>query len=319
MEFEQGYEHTYVDRKLLKEVNEQNAHLCDVPVQVGGRVRRFHSCILKESGFFNTLFNTGKFREHFHGVVEIRERRSHIFEGAILFLYNMEPTLDIYNIWEFFDIAEFLMIPRLKAFCVKWLEQTKKTNNLIEICLPICTLFDVDITAVIDYIRQNLRELMNGSELRYVDVNSLNNLLSDKHLSYVSMEIKFRFLLKWVKFDFLNRFQYFEPMCAFIDFWKLSETILVAAKQDSLFSLLDVVSNCEYVQHYDESKAFLTVITTHQDLGHEKENVIIYDDIENEWYRLNISLSCTGRSKYFTNTIDKSTFYRVRKTYQAIQ
>ncbi|WAR12606.1 hypothetical protein MAR_026786, partial [Mya arenaria] len=135
MEFEQGYEHTYVDRKLLKEVKEQNAHLCDVPVQVGGRLS---------------------------GVVEIRERRSQILTEAILFLYNVEPTLDIYNIWEYFDIAEFLMIPRLKAFCVEWLEQTKKTNSLIEICLPICTLFDVDISAVIDYIRQNLRELMNG-------------------------------------------------------------------------------------------------------------------------------------------------------------
>ncbi|XP_052815796.1 uncharacterized protein LOC128242616 [Mya arenaria] len=131
-------------------------------------------------------------------VAEIRKRRSKIVDEAIMFLYNVEPDLDEGNI-EFLDIAEFLMIPRLKAFCVKWLEQTKKSNALIAVCLHLCTLYGVYVPSVTDYIRQNLCELLNGTELLNVEAISLHSLLPDKYLSYVSMETKFNLLIKWVQ------------------------------------------------------------------------------------------------------------------------
>ncbi|WAR12603.1 hypothetical protein MAR_026783, partial [Mya arenaria] len=145
-------------------------------------VKRFHSCILVESEFFDKLFHTSKYREHVTGVIEIRERSSNIVDAAIQFLYNVEPDLDKDKIGDFLDIAEFLMIPRLKAFCVKWLDQTKMSNALIAICLPLCTLYELDVPSVSDYIKKNLIELMNGVELLNIDANSLQNILSDQYL-----------------------------------------------------------------------------------------------------------------------------------------
>ncbi|WAQ99856.1 hypothetical protein MAR_024229 [Mya arenaria] len=317
MEYQQYYENRFTNSELtamLRQVNEQDEHSCDVSVKVGTWVRRFHTSILKESGFFNTLFGNGKFRENTFGIIEFCERRSTIVEGAILFLYNEEPVIDTRCIQEFFDIAEFLMIPRLKIFCVKWFEQTQKTNALIDKYLPVSILYDVDIASAIDYIRTNLRELMDGSSLLNIDTNSLQSLLSDKYLSYVSMEIKFNFLVRWLKIDFLKRSETFQQMCAWIDFRKLSEAIIMAAKQDPIIGSLEVVSNYEYEKRYDESQTFVGMIVKHEDSRQGKETVIIYDEIKDDWYRLNISLTYIGRKKYFTNTNNKSTFFRVRET-----
>ncbi|WAR12602.1 KLHL7-like protein [Mya arenaria] len=175
MEYEQEYERKYASSTLLRQVKEQNKDFCDVPVHVGTWVKRFHSCILVESGFFDTLFHTSEFREHVTGVIEIRERSSNIVDEAIQFLYNVEPNLNKDNIGEFVDIAEFLMIPRLKAFCVKWLEQTEKSITLIAISLPLFTLYDLDVPSVSDYIKKHLIELMNGTELLNIDANSLQS------------------------------------------------------------------------------------------------------------------------------------------------
>ncbi|XP_052817375.1 uncharacterized protein LOC128243568 [Mya arenaria] len=313
MEYEQEYERKYAISTLLRQVKEQNKDFCDVHVQVGTWVERFHSCILVESGFFDKLFHTSKFLEHVTGVIEIRERKSYVVHEAILFLYNVDPVLDKDNIGEFIDIAEFLIIPRLRAFCVKWLEQTKKTNALIEICLPLCTLYDVDVPSVSDYIRMNLIELMNGTELLSIDSNSLHDILSDQYLSYVTMETKFNFLMRWVKVDSLNRSQYFKPLYELVDFLRLSQATITLANQDPLICSTEMVSKLEYEQQHSEPKEFIAMIAEYQDLGIEKEMFMIYDEHKTEWFRLNINMTTTRSSKYFTNRNDKSTFYRVRE------
>ncbi|KAH3831991.1 hypothetical protein DPMN_105265 [Dreissena polymorpha] len=108
MEFGESCEPDYIQDVLQQQVEEQSV-VCDIKV------------IAKTWHVFDH-----NFQEQSEGAVQMHIGTPATIDMALMFLYGKEPQLNIDNIGEVLGIAEFLLLPTLKTFCVLWLKKNKK-------------------------------------------------------------------------------------------------------------------------------------------------------------------------------------------------
>ncbi|XP_052816766.1 uncharacterized protein LOC128243202 [Mya arenaria] len=129
---------------LIGQVERQDEY-CDFTVEFGTWTKRFHRCVLAGSGFFETLFGQKEFIEHQKGSVHIHIGDKDTLEQALMFLYNKFPVLNMDNISLMLEMAEFLLIPTLKSYCVEWLNELTITRHIVWIILSLESLYDFQV------------------------------------------------------------------------------------------------------------------------------------------------------------------------------
>ncbi|XP_052278540.1 kelch-like protein 38 [Dreissena polymorpha] len=124
MEFGESCEPDYIQDVLQQQVEEQSV-VCDIKVIAKTWEKRYHLHVLIASPFFQHVFDHN-FQEQSEGAVQMHIGTPATIDMALMFLYGKEPQLNIDNIGEVLGIAEFLLLPTLKTFCVLWLKKNKK-------------------------------------------------------------------------------------------------------------------------------------------------------------------------------------------------
>ena len=137
-------------------------------------------------------------------------------EKAIHFLYGQLPRITVDNADGIFEVAEFLMIEELKAYCMG---KIKAIEVNVENCLQLFLLsnrYEFCLQHVQEFISSHLTELLPRNEMLMLEKETVRYIISDSVLSYVSREDCFRFLLHWTSYhssrqsDFAELFSCFD-------------------------------------------------------------------------------------------------------------
>ena len=151
------------------------------------------------------------------GIIKLAIGNSNSVETAIHFLYGQSPEINIDNVIEILEVAEFLMIEEMKRVCIKRMKAIKIDNNNCWKMLFLASQYNFNLENVQDFIRSHLHELLTMDEMLLVDENTVRYIISDPMLSYVSREECFLFLVKWIghhpsrKSSFADLFSCLDP------------------------------------------------------------------------------------------------------------
>ncbi|KAH3775531.1 uncharacterized protein LOC127846408 [Dreissena polymorpha] len=212
---------------LWKQVDEQS-DVCDFTIKVGDWAKRFHSSIMMASPFFQCVIDS-EFMLCKPACIELTATGASSAEMTILFLYGKCPTLTEANINEMFSLAEFLLIPNLKALCVKFAQCITISKENVIAQLKLASLYEFDHPRALEYVHSHLDDLLEDDSLIPASKDFIQSLFANETLRYISMDTRLHFLIRWTKYDAMERKRIFQDFVALLDIIQLSEQALRSA------------------------------------------------------------------------------------------
>jgi len=226
-------------------------------------------------------------------------------DTALLFLYGKCPKLTNENIYHMFDLAEFLMIPNLKSLCCKWIQAVDINEENVETLLHITSLFDFEINTLTQYVRQHLTDLFAGDKLLSLTPDSIEFLLMDQTLSYVTSDERLLFVLKWAQHSLEKRSAFLleTSLVKLIDVSKITNDALAKAKQMESYSKIKSYIGDETMNLTGKRKVLVSVSS------YKANKLWIYDIEKQQWFGVHLENveSNTNEIQAFSN--DSSVLY----------
>ncbi|XP_052231412.1 uncharacterized protein LOC127844901 isoform X2 [Dreissena polymorpha] len=145
---------------------------------------------------------------------------------AIMYLYGKCPKPSQTNIHELLDLAEFLMIPNLKALCVKVAQCFRVHTWDVKYLLQMATLYEFDLPRATEHMYSHLDDLMEDNSLMQVSKDFIEEVFVDETLRYVSMDTRLNFLIRWTEYNISRRKRFFPELFALLDNTQLSRAII---------------------------------------------------------------------------------------------
>jgi hypothetical protein len=224
----------------------------------------------------------------FTGIIEIAMGRTATLEPT-MFLYGTKPKFNADNIENILHMAEFLLIPNLKSVCIAWLKTVSiNRENCMEF-LQLSSIYDFKIPRCTTYIEEHLPEMFLLPQMVNLTKDSVYLLFSDTRLSYVQMDDRLLFLLKWLNANPNTRKAHMKELLSNIDFHSISNECLQEA-----------LNNADVACHI-QSEHMTTA-------GSDDRRVLImrgdnYDDVfwcldleRDQWFRVESNLLKEDRS-----------------------
>ncbi|XP_052815801.1 uncharacterized protein LOC128242622 [Mya arenaria] len=296
-------------RALLRQHVEEQSDLCDLVVKHGLWYKRYHACVLCASPFVQAMIRHN-FNEKTNGVLELNLGSPESIDMAIMFLYGKSPKLTMENVSGVIHLAEFLLIPNLKALCVKWIKETNVSEENVEKLLHLTSLFDFEMATLTEYIRQHLIELLEGNQLLTITADTLVTIVSDETLSFLTADITLGFLMKWVEYFPEHRKTKLGDILSYIELTNVNSSMKERAKEDQNFeafrSLFETVSGNE------NTETMQNVLVTQK--AHVCGEFWLFDLGRERWFRIETSADRMF-DKVFPSTINESTLCLVESSY----
>ncbi|WAR28035.1 hypothetical protein MAR_013739 [Mya arenaria] len=108
---------------LLRKQVEEQRDFCDFTVRHGLWSKRYHACVVYSSSAFIQAMMRNNFNEKAKGFLELKVGCVESIDMAMMFLYGEAPKLSMENVSAVIHMAQFLLIPNLKAFCMSWINR----------------------------------------------------------------------------------------------------------------------------------------------------------------------------------------------------
>ncbi|XP_060584498.1 kelch-like protein 41 [Ruditapes philippinarum] len=143
-----------------------------------------------------------------------------------MFLYGKKPKLNDENIENILHMAEFLLIPNLKSACISWLKTVSITRENCMKFLQLSSIYDFEIPRCTKYIEEHLPEMFLQPQMVNLTKDFIHLLFSNKRLSYVQMDDRLLFLLKWLEANPNTRKAHIKELLTTIDFHSISNQCL---------------------------------------------------------------------------------------------
>ncbi|XP_052784577.1 kelch-like protein 30 [Mya arenaria] len=250
--------------ELLRQQVKEQSNYCNFTVKQGLWTKRYHDCVLCVSPFIQAMMRNN-FNEKAKGFVELKLGSPESIDMVMMFFYGQFPMLTIDNVSAVMHLAEFLLIPNLKAFCVNWIRKdTKMDEENIENLLHLSSIFDFKMLALTKYIRQHLPELLGGNQLLTITADTLENMFSDATLSYVNADVRFEFMIRWVEHSPEQRKPKLDKIIAGIELSEVTVGLIEKAKGDKHFEDLQNL----YETETETVAKMQNVLITQNDLDH---------------------------------------------------
>ncbi|XP_053385416.1 uncharacterized protein LOC123538736 isoform X2 [Mercenaria mercenaria] len=204
---------------------------------------------------------------------------------ALMFLYGRKPAFTIDNVGELLELAEFFMIVGLKSACIEWLRSEEITEENCMYVMQLSTKYNFEVTTCIDYIESHLPEILKNDDAVNLSKDSVEYLFSDRRFSYVTMDDKLMFLVKWVGMHSCEKAENVRALFQTIDMDEVSYSALESAKRNVPFSKIIDLNNVVLLADDENSKH--NVIMMFCNRGY-----FWCLDLQNDrWYRLNSNIN----------------------------
>lgn len=235
---------------LLEALNAQrdSGRFCDIVFHVNNKEYQAHRNVLAAcSPYFDTVLDMNKpSKEHLSVVCNDNT----IFETLIDYMYRGKVTINKENASELLRLANHFIITKLKEHCAEYLERSITVSS----CFAIKDTADrCDCSSLAQnthyFILCNISEVVRQNEILKFSFGKLENFLSNK-LYTLTQEEKFQLILRWVKWDLVDRETSFRNLLTFINWSCFSHDVIynslktndIYRKTDScLINLLQVL------------------------------------------------------------------------------
>ncbi|XP_052817867.1 uncharacterized protein LOC128243902 isoform X2 [Mya arenaria] len=270
---------------------------------------RYHACVLCASPFVQAMIRNN-FDEKTNGFLELNLGSPESIDMAIMFLYGKSPKLTMDNVSALINLAEFLLVPNLKAFCIEWIKEIDVSEDNVEKLLHLTSLFDFEMPQLTEYHRQHMTELFEGNQLLTITAETLVHILSDETLSFLTADITFGFLMKWVEHFPEQRKSKLGEILSCIELTKVNSSLKEMAKKDQNFEAFS--SLFETVACNENTETMQSVLVTHKEQAYGE--FWLFDLGRERWFRIETSAD-KRFDKIFPCTINESTLCLVESTY----
>ena len=179
---------------------------CDMILEVEGRQLATHRCILAASSqFFYNMFSSGM-KESNQTLLKLHSVSFDSVSLILDYFYTREIVINDDNVLELLNTASFLLVTPVKKACIKLLHRQLSGENCFSI-LQVAEKFgasDLAKTAS-NAIKSNFFSVLNNDEFVSISKKSLINFISSDEIQVEREEEVYQAVLKWVKYDKVNR------------------------------------------------------------------------------------------------------------------
>ncbi|XP_045179102.2 uncharacterized protein LOC123538789 [Mercenaria mercenaria] len=285
MEVEDSNKNPESNFKYLVQQVEEQSDLCDMTVKRGLWEKKFHRCVLAACPFFENIIR-GNFLEKQTGLVEVKvDTTPNAVEMALMFLYGRKPAFTIENVGELLELAEFFMLVGLKSACIEWLRSEEITVENCMHVMQLSTKYNFEVTTCIDYIESHLPEIFNNNDAVNLSKESIEYLFSDIRFSYLTMDEKLTFLVKWAGMHSCEKAENVRALFQTIDMEEVSNSALESAKRNVPFSKIIDLNKVVLLADDESSKRNVLILFCN------KGYFWCLDLLNFRWYRLNSSIN----------------------------
>ncbi|XP_053385411.1 uncharacterized protein LOC123538305 isoform X2 [Mercenaria mercenaria] len=268
---------------LVQQVENQS-DLCDVTVKLGMWEKKFHRCVLAASPFFETVTN-GYCAETQSDIAEIKiDTTPEVLEMALMFLYGIIPTFTINNVGGLLELAEFLLLKCLKSVCINWLNSLDFNKVNCMYVIQLSTKYNFEVTTCIDYIESHLPETFQNSDAWNLSKESVEYLFGNRKFSYVQMDDKLTFLMKWVNMHPSESVENVTALFRTIDMRGVSYSVWENTTR--IFPFNEIINSNKIVRLADAEVSRHNILIMSSDKG----NFWCLDIEDDRWYQLNSSI-----------------------------
>ncbi|KAH3831992.1 hypothetical protein DPMN_105266 [Dreissena polymorpha] len=267
---------------LRKQVQEQSS-VCDFTIKVGTWSRRFHSSVLINSPFFKRLIDGYLSRKQAR--IELNGYTATTVETAVTFLYGLTPNVCEKRLTELFDLAEFLMIPNLKALCVKHAENIPVNIDNLKNLLELSSLYEFENRSVSQYVKSYLNEILQSDVLISATNEFIEELFTNETLRYVSMDTRLQFLIRRSQVCGTARTS-IQTLLRLINLNEISASTLLLAMEAFVIDDLKQISPEVQKKTYPLTPRDCIVIFK----SHSSEPYKLFDISNDQWFNASFSL-----------------------------
>ena len=250
---EKQKEHSSKVLELLNGHRKQNQKLCDLQLNVEGRLFPVHRSVLAAcSPYLFAMFN-GELKESKQSVVELKDVDADVIESIIDFSYTGLIQITTENVEKILEHATLLQFPEVCDICCAFLKEQLNPTNCIGIrhfvSLHACKEF---LQVVNDFIKINFCKVVTSEEFMSIPYDLFKYLLSCHDLNVDCEERVYVAMMKWLKFDTNERSKYFCKL--------LKEVKLPLITVEFMMKYIDtnpLIRNClECLDLLDETKNY---------------------------------------------------------------
>lgn len=183
-----------------------NEELSDITLKVGTEQVSSHKLVLSaNSPYFRAMFSSS-YSESEQNVVEMHEVSFPALESLIQYFYTSKLHISIANVQELLAISSMLQVGGVSDACCEFMRRHLGVSN----CLGVRTFADMHSCSELrrvadDFARRNFSSVVESEEFLRLEVEQVMELLSADELSVGSEEKVFEAVLRWVKFDPVER------------------------------------------------------------------------------------------------------------------
>lgn len=191
----------------LDELRKSNL-LCDTTLRAEEQDFAAHRCVLSAgSPYFRALFTSQlNVQENENNLIELKEITSDALTEVLKYVYTGEAKINSSNAEDLVVAADYLMIESLKSKASLFLEESIDVSN----CLALesfASRYNCESLkqAAVTFTRQHFVAVATSSDFQSLDVQKLEELLSDDKINVAREEDVYEAAVRWVKHDLASR------------------------------------------------------------------------------------------------------------------
>ena len=193
---------------------QQDNTLCDVALQIGGRVYHAHRAVLAASSdYFRALFTTEMVEKSCSSITLDLNLTTEVTQELLYYIYTGEIHLNENNVNDIFVASDYLIISDLKEQASRFLQTILSPTNCLEIrdFAEKCACEDLEDAATA-CIRQHFLALSKSDEFKDLPFQVLEKLTSNDNIVVRGEEDIYEAILGWVHHDREKRMKHFEQL-----------------------------------------------------------------------------------------------------------
>ena len=200
-----GVQQFCVEMMNRLDIQRRNEHFCDVILEVGSgdhqaRLKAHKIVLCAASPFFYNALNSDM-KEKKEGVIRLEEINKAVMEQVLEFVYTGR-VVDVtqHNAFDLLEVAEFFVIPSLKAVSSKFISQTLSSSNCLLAYYSAeryhCPELQKEAR---DFAFANFMSLTGSEYFLNLNIEQVEEWISSDEIKVKEEEDVFQVILKWLE------------------------------------------------------------------------------------------------------------------------
>ena len=220
---ENGKPEFCVEMMKRLDIQRRNEHLCDVVLEVGSgddqaRLKVHRIVLSAASPFFHNALNI-EMREKEEGVIRLEETSKAVMEEVLEYLYTGHVDINERNAFDLMALADYLLLPSLKASSSNFILQTLSTANCVmAYYFGLKYHWEKLQIGARDFILKNFAAVSATEDFLNLSSKQVEEWISSDEIVVEGEEKVFEVVVKWVENSGSKKYQCFYDLFQHVRF-----------------------------------------------------------------------------------------------------